>query len=188
MTANNAARRSCRRSAALRPQGTPKMNTKISPPEKPKSHQRPADTSFVNLMYTRILPLRSRRIPPTTDAFFLGITRKVRKGHVEFVDMLPKNKRGLHRNPSAQTPNPGKPGQVHHTYLPLQLAFHLNGIYCDSLMSSKCSVPVLPPAAGLFFVPTPMVTVLTLVRSTPNAARSITHSFHLESWVAARSS
>jgi len=54
----------------------------------------------------------------------------------------------------------------------------LRQTYRTSRMSSKYIVPV-PPAAGLFLVPKPMVMVLTLVRSTPvNAVRSITHSFH----------
>ena len=58
--------------------------------------------------------------------------------------------------------------------------------YRTSRMSSKYIVPV-PPAAGLFFVPKPMVIVLTLARSMPNAARSILHSVHLVICVAARS-
>ena len=63
---------------------------------------------------------------------------------------------------------------------------HVN--YRISRMSSKYIVPV-PPAAGLFLVPMPMVMALTLVRFTPaNAVRSITHSFHPESWVATGSS
>jgi len=64
----------------------------------------------------------------------------------------------------------------------------LRHTYRISLISSKCIVPV-PPAAGLFFVPMPMVIVLRLVRFTPtNAWRSITHWFHPAICVAAESS
>jgi len=53
--------------------------------------------------------------------------------------------------------------------------------------SSTNTVPV-PPAAGLFLVPTPIVTVLTLARFTPaKSCRSMTHSFHPVICVAAGS-
>jgi hypothetical protein len=60
--------------------------------------------------------------------------------------------------------------------------------YRYNLISSKCIIPA-PPAAGLPFVPKPMATVLTPVRSTPaNACRSITHSVHPATCVALASS
>jgi len=39
--------------------------------------------------------------------------------------------------------------------------------YRISTMSSKCTVPVPPPATGAFLVPTPMVIEATFVRSAP---------------------
>ena len=60
--------------------------------------------------------------------------------------------------------------------------------YLTSRMSSMYTVPV-PPAAGVFLVPKPTVTALTLVRSTPaKSCRSTTHSFHPLSCVALKSS
>ena len=60
--------------------------------------------------------------------------------------------------------------------------------YRYSRMSSKYMVPWPPSVAGAFLVPMPMIIVFTFVRFTPKVARSMTHSFHPESWVAAGSS
>jgi len=86
-------------------------------------------------------------------------------------------------NQSAQAPN------FKHGYRAIACRFNCSDrIYRYSRMSSKYIVPAPPPGAGAFFVPMPIVIVFTFIRSTPNVARSMTHSVQPVICVAAGSS
>ena len=85
---------------------------------------------------------------------------------------LSQNKRGLCRV-NQHRPQIHKPAASAVRLLAASISFQRT--YRTSRMSSKYIVPA-PPAAGLPFVPKPIVMVLTLVRSTPaNSPRSMIH-------------